>query len=269
MAHTSRPPSILLPLSAMMLAGSLGMTQHALAQTQTESEKTLKPVIVKDKTEVDIAQGKDSLRATETRIGKGKEALRDIPQSITIVTEKLMDDRNLDTMKEALKHTAGISFLAAEGGEEDIRLRGFSLQATGDVFVDGIRDPAFYERDTFNLDRLEVLRGSASMLFGRGSTGGAVNQVSKMPRLQDESQVDVTLGSHKYRRVVADVNKKVGESAALRVTAMDTKAANNGSGSSLDKSGLAGAYRFGIGERDEFLMPGKSYTVFAYVNLPE
>ncbi len=254
MARTSRPPSILLPLSAMMLAGSLGVTQLALAQTQTESEKTLKPVIVKDKTEVDIAQGKDSLRATETRIGKGKQALRDIPQSITIVTEKLMDDRNLDTMKDALKHTAGISFLAAEGGEEDIRLRGFSLQATGDVFVDGIRDPAFYERDTFNLDRLEVLRGSASMLFGRGSTGGAVNQVSKMPRLQDESQVDVTLGSHKYRRVVADVNKKVGESAALRVTAMDTKAANNGSGSSLDKSGLAGAYRFGIGERDEFLI---------------
>ena len=247
------PPLALLPLGAMMLVGSFGMTPYVFAQGASESEKTLRPVIVKDKTEVDIAEGRNSVRATQTRIGKSKQELRDIPQSITVVTEKLMDDRNLDTMKEALKHTAGISFLAAEGGEEDIRLRGFSLQATGDVFVDGIRDPAFYERDTFNLDRLEVLRGSASMLFGRGSTGGAVNQVSKTPRLLDENQVDVTVGSHQYRRVVADMNAKTGDGAALRVTAMQTKAANNGAGSSLDKSGLAGAYRFGIGERDEFL----------------
>jgi catecholate siderophore receptor len=96
-------------------------------------------------------QGRQGVRgqATTTRIGKGTQELRDIPQSVTVVTEKLIDDRNLDTMKDALKNTAGISFLAAEGGEEDIRLRGFSLQATGDVFVDGMRDPAFYERDTF------------------------------------------------------------------------------------------------------------------------
>ena len=55
-----------------------------------------------------------------------------------------------------------------------------------------MRDPAFYDRDTFNYDRIEVLRGSASMLFGRGSTGGAVNQVSKVPRLIDSNEVDVT-----------------------------------------------------------------------------
>lgn len=110
-----------------------------------------------------MAEGKHSVRATESRIVKGQQALRDIPQSVTVVTEKLLDDRNLDTVKEALKNTAGISFLAAEGGEEDIRLRGFSLQAAGDVFMDGVRDPAFYDRDTFNLDRMEVLRGSASM----------------------------------------------------------------------------------------------------------
>jgi catecholate siderophore receptor len=245
------PPTKMLPLAAMMLAGSIGAATPALAQDAV-AEKTLKTVTVKDKAEADIAEGKNSIRATETRIGKGKQQLRDIPQSVTVVTEKLMDDRNLDTMKEALKNTAGISFLAAEGGEEDIRLRGFSLQATGDVFVDGVRDPAFYERDTFNLDRLEVLRGSASMLFGRGSTGGAVNQVSKTPRLMDENQVDLTLGSHNHVRLVGDFNKQTGENAALRLNVMKTKADNNGSGSSLDKEGMAGAYRWRIGEKDEF-----------------
>lgn len=236
----------LLPLGAMLLVGSMS----AMAQTGDQDSRTLGTVLVKERAEE--AEGKDAYRAAETGLGKGRQQLRDIPQSVTVVTEKLIDDRNLDTVKEALKNTAGISFLAAEGGEEDIRLRGFSLQGTGDVFVDGVRDPAFYDRDTFNLDRLEVLRGSASMLFGRGSTGGAVNQVSKTPRLIDEHQVDVTVGSYNYRRVVGDFNLKTDDSAALRLNVMHTQADNNGAGSSIDKQGIAGTYRWGIGERDEF-----------------
>ena len=239
--------STLLPLGAMLLAGSMSAMAQ---QSPSDADKTLKPVVVKEKAE--DPEGKDAVRATVTTIGKGKQQLRDIPQSVTVVTEKLIDDRNLDTVKEALKNTSGISFLAAEGGEEDIRLRGFSLQATGDIFIDGMRDPAFYERDTFNLDRLEVLRGSASMLFGRGSTGGAVNQVSKQPRTIDENEITTTLGSHNYRRVTGDFNIQTGENAALRINAMVTEADNNGAGSSLDKKGIAATYRFGIGTADEF-----------------
>ena len=126
-----------------------------------------------------------------------------------------------------------------EGGEEDIRLRGFPVNTTGDLFIDGMRDPAFYDRDTFALDRVEILRGSASLLFGRGSTGGAVNMVTKVPRLMDEHQVDVTVGSHSYHRVVADINVKTDDDAALRINAMRTKADNNGAGTSLDKQGVA------------------------------
>ncbi len=241
----------LLPLGALLLAGSI----NAHAQTPTPDAApvaagTLPTVVVREAAEA--PEGKDALRATETQIGKGTQKLRDIPQSVTVVTEKLIDDRNLDTLKEVLKNTGGISFLAAEGGEEDIKLRGFSLQGTGDVFVDGLRDPAFYDRDTFNLDRVELLRGSASMLFGRGSTGGAVNMVNKVPRLIDENQVDLTLGSHDYKRAVGDFNIKTGESAALRLGAMATQADNNGAGSSIDKKGMSAAYRWGIGERDEF-----------------
>ena len=235
-----------MPLGALMLAASVS----AMAQTAPTSDKALGTVVVKERAEA--PEGKDSVRATETTIGKGKQQLRDIPQSVTVVTERLIDDRNLDTVKEALKNTAGITFLAAEGGEEDIRLRGFALQSTGDMFIDGMRDPAFYDRDTFNMDRVELLRGSASMLFGRGSTGGAVNQVSKYPRLIDAHQVDVTLGSHQYRRVTGDFNIHTGENAALRLNAMSTTADNNGAGSSIEKKGIAGTYAWGIGTRDEF-----------------
>ena len=197
-----------------------------------------------------VRQGKESVQAVTSSIGKGTQELRDIPQSVTVVTERLIDDRNLDTLKEALHNTAGISFQAAEGGEEDIRLRGFSLASTGDIFVDGIREPAFFERDTFNYDRLEVLRGSASMLFGRGSTGGAVNQVNKQPLLYGRNEVDLTVGNGKYARATADLNLRTGENAALRVNLMKTDADNWGN--FIDKEGVAASYALGIGTRDEF-----------------
>ncbi len=228
-------------------------TTSPIAPTsEAKDGKTLNAVTVKEKAEV--AEGRDSLRATTTSIGKGNQDLRDVPQSVTIITEKLITDRNIDTLKEALHSAAGVTFLAAEGGEEDIRLRGFSLAATGDIFVDGIRDPAFYDRDTFNNDRIELLRGSASMLFGRGSTGGVVNQVNKVPRLVDEKSISLTIGNHNYDRVVGDINAKTGESSAVRITLMGTQADNNGSGSRVNKTGVAAAFRWGIGERDEFLL---------------
>jgi len=195
--------------------------------------------------------GKDGVQATTTRIGKGTQDLRDLPQSITVVTERLIDDRNIDTLKEALHNTAGISFQAAEGGEEDIRLRGFSLQASGDIFVDGLRDPAFYERDTFNDDRLEVLRGSASMLFGRGSTGGAVNQVNKQPLLYGHNEAALTVGDNGYVRATLDVHQRLGESNALRLNLMKTSQHGN-TGQNQDKQGLAATYSHGIGMADEF-----------------
>ena len=243
----SRPA--LLPIGSKLLAGSISATAQTSAVAPA-AQVSLPSVAVRESAEA--PEGKDALRAAEAQIGKGTQKLRDIPQSVTVVTEKLIDDRKLDTLKDVLKNTGGSSLLAADGGEEDIKLRGFILQATGDVFVDGLCDPAFYDRDTFNLDRVELLRGSASMLFGRGSTGGAVNMVNKAPRLIHENQVDLTLGSQAYKRAVGDFNIQTGESAALLLGAMLTKADNNRAGSSIDKSGVAAAYRFGIGERNEF-----------------
>lgn len=249
-------PATLLPLGAMLLAGSFS----ALAQESADAPvKSLKQVTITEQAEE--AQGKDSVRATTTTIGKGKQDLRDIPQSITVVTEKLMDDRAQETFKDVLHNTAGVSFQAAEGGEEDIRLRGFSLATTGDIFLDGMRDPAFYDRDTFNNDRIELLRGSASMLFGRGSTGGAANQVSKQARAIDDNEVNTALGSYNYRRVTGDFNIKMDEDSGLRINAMATKADNNGAGAKVDKKGIATNYRTGIGTIDEY-----SISLYSLVN---
>ena len=77
--------------------------------------------------QAEVPQTKNTLRTRETGIGKGNQALRDIPQSVTVMTERLIDDRNLDDFREVLRTTAGVTFQAGETGEEDVRLRGFSL----------------------------------------------------------------------------------------------------------------------------------------------
>ncbi len=248
-AHTTdiatKANHTLLPIAALMLAGSLGVTTSAQAQSE---DKTLKTVTVTDTQDPNLS--KESLLVKQTGIAKGKQQLKDIPQTVTVMTEKLMADRNYDDFREVLKSTAGVTFQAGETGEEDVRMRGFSLGQAGDIYVDGLRDAPLIERDTFNTDRVEVLKGSASMLFGKGSTGGVVNQVNKQPFLMDQNETNVTIGSGNMKRVTADMNKQTGESSAFRLNAM-THTADNW-GAKVDKKGVAGSYRWGIGEQDEY-----------------
>ena len=233
----------LLPLGALMLAASVG----SWAQTSDAPSATLSTVTVREKAQI---QSKDTLQVQQTTIGKGNQALRDIPQSVTVFTERLMADRNQDDFREVLRTTSGVTFQAGETGEEDVRLRGFSLGQAGDIYIDGMKDAPLYERDTFNNDRVEVLKGSASMLFGKGSTGGVVNQVNKAPLLIDQHEAAYTLGSGKEHRLTGDFNFKTGEDAAFRLNAMVHNADNHGA--MQKKRGIAPTFSWGVGTRDEF-----------------
>lgn len=241
-------PAVVLPLGAMLLAGSM----NAFAQNATEAaaETTLKTVTVTGQAEPEEIKAKNTLRATQTTIGKGQQQLRDIPQNVTVMTERLLDDRNLDNFRDVLKTTAGVTFLAGETGEEDVRLRGFSMGQAGDIYRDGMREGQLITRDTFAADRVEVLKGSASMLFGKGSTGGVVNQVTKQPFLMDRYELELTVGSGAHKRVQADLNKQLSDNSAVRVNAMVQDADNWGAKD--DRKGLAAGWRTGIGERNEF-----------------
>ena len=235
-----------LPLGAAMLlasAGSFAQTPPAPAATGVQ----LPTVTVKESAEI---QNKDTLKPTTTTIGKGKQALRDIPQSVTVFTERLMNDRNQDDFRDVLRSTAGVTFQAGETGEEDIRLRGFSLGQAGDIYIDGMKDAPLYERDTFNNDSVEVLKGSASMLFGKGSTGGVVNQVNKMPLLMDQHEASYTLGTGQQHRLTGDFNFLTGENAAFRINALVHDEKNFGA--KQKKLGIAPTYSWGVGTRDEF-----------------
>ena len=201
-----------------------------------------------------------------TSIGKTQQLVRDIPQAVTIVTEQLMFDRNADTFREALRNVPSVTFNAGEGGRigDNITIRGYSV--VGDIYLDGIRDVAQYNRETFGLTQIEVLRGSASMLFGRGSTGGVINQVSKTPNLVDRYSTALTLGSFNFKRVVLDANKVVGENAAIRLAAMGTDTDSFRNTVHQHREGLAPSVSWGIGTQNEFSL---SYYRLKDNNIPD
>lgn len=144
----------------------------------------------------------------------------DVPQSLTVVNEKLMTEQANTRLEEALKNVPGITLNSGEGAArgDTVNLRGFS--AFNDFFLDGIRDAAVYTRDSFNLESVEVVKGPSATLFGRGSTGGAINQVSKAPFLQASDVVTANLGTNSLYRMTADINQPIAPTSAIRVNVM-------------------------------------------------
>ena len=248
----------LLPLGALMLAGSFG----AFAQTPTEENKTLKPVIVNPQA---TREAKGYNPAT-TSVGKTAQSLRDIPNSVTVVPEQLMHDRNADTFKEALRNVAGLTFNASEGGRagDNITLRGFSV--VGDLYLDNLRDVAQYNRETYNLESIDVLRGSASMLYGRGSTGGIINQVSKSPRAYGVSEANLTLGTDNYKRATVDLNKRINDTTAIRLNVLAHDQGSFRDEVTQKRRSIAPSVRFGMGTPNDLAL---SYYYLNENNLPD
>lgn len=237
---------------ASLIAASLLAAQGAHAQSSNEpAENTLKEVPVEATREVQDAP-RQTYQPGATTIGKSKQLPRDIPNTYTAVPEQLTRDRGQDTMREALSNVAGITFNAGEGGRigDNMNIRGFS--AVNDIYIDGMKDVGQYNRDLFNNDRVEVLKGGASMLFGRGTTGGVINQVSKQPYLMDQTRLSGTLGFDNYQRITADVNQRIGDEAAVRVNAMYTTGEPGREGPETNRIGVAPSVRWGIGTADEF-----------------
>ena len=127
------------------------------------------------------AGGCDRAGAEVDSAAQFTEALKDTPQSMAVVPQFVMKEQAVSTLRDSLRNVPGISLAAGEAGAQgdNLTIRGFT--ARNDIFLDGIRDFGSYYRDSFNYEQVEVLEGPAGIEFGRGSTGGVINQESKVP----------------------------------------------------------------------------------------
>ncbi|MDZ4210930.1 MAG: TonB-dependent receptor [Methylotenera sp.] len=255
----------------MKLHGNKNITQKSLylavaltfnsVMAVAEEVKTAEP---KELEEVNVKAASDSAaggyQATKTRVGKVLQDPHDVPQAITTLTHELMHDQQVGSLREALRNVSGLTFNAAEGGRsgDNMMLRGF--YTFGDIYLDGVRDTAQYNRETFNLEQVEVLRGSAAMLFGRGQAGGVINQVSKTAKLTDANVISGSLGEYGYHQFTGDFNKKITDTAAIRLNLMDRSEKNyrnnpvNGDRPELDRNGIAVSFGAGIGTNNELFL---------------
>ncbi|WP_420138574.1 TonB-dependent receptor [Sphingomonas sp.] len=147
--------------------------------------------------------------------------LIDTPRSITILPESLIRDTGSASLVDALRTIPGITFGAAEGGNpigDRPFIRGFDSQ--GSTYLDGVRDIGAQSREVFAVEQIEVVKGSNSVLGGRGSAGGTLNIVSKLPKQADFVHADASYGNADYKRSTIDVNHQLNDMIAVRIEGM-------------------------------------------------
>src|SRR3954464_4315274 len=199
----------LTPLAAALACGA-GPVYASDAATEASSGGS-DPIVITGQ------QVKYGVRSTSTATKTDKNS-KDIPQALTTVTSRQIEDQQLRSVGEMLLYVSGASYNGGEGNRDTIILRGNS--STADFFVDGVRDDVQYFRDFYNVDRVEVLKGPNAMIFGRGGGGGVVNRVLKRPTFRDGGEGLISTDSHGSLRLSGDVDQALGGNVGLRLNGL-------------------------------------------------
>ncbi len=173
---------------------------------------------------------------------KTPTALRNVPQSVTVVTRQLMQDQLMSGIGDVVRYVPGVSLHQGENNRDQVIVRGNSSSA--DFFVDGVRDDVQYYRDLYNLERVEALKGPNAMIFGRGGGGGVINQVTKEAGFDGFRELSLQGGSFGNRRATGDFEQALGDRVALRVNGMFEKSGSFRDHVDLARSGIAPTLTF-------------------------
>lgn len=158
---------------------------------------------------------------TEQKDAKTVAPLVNNPRSVVVLPAQVIEQTGSSSLSEALRTVPGITFGAAEGGNpigDRPFIRGFDGQ--GSTYLDGVRDTAAQTREVFATDQVQIVRGSDSTLGGRGSAGGSINIISKLPVTGDFARANVSAGTSDYKRFTVDVNQELGGTIGVRIAGM-------------------------------------------------
>lgn len=176
------------------------------------------------------------------------------PQSRTALSRELLDARGAYSLREALRSAPGVTMAAGEGGRtgDSLNIRGFA--ANSDLYLDGLKDNGQYFRDTFTTASVEVLRGAAAVLFGRGATGGAVNTITRKPSDHWTGDGALTIGENGFLRATAGTGGPlVQDVLGCRLDTLYQTGGSFRDESHLDRVGVASSLAVKLGERTRLL----------------
>lgn len=172
-----------------------------------------------------------------TTATKTNTLLRDVPQSITVITDDLIKDQSIRSLADAVRYVPGVGISQGEGNRDALVFRG--NRSTGDFFIDGLRDDAEFYRDLYNIERIEVLKGANGMIFGRGGSGGVVNRVTKEAHWNPVQEFSFQGGSFEQKRMSADVGYVINDVAAVRLNALYENSGSFRNGVDMERLGIA------------------------------
>ena len=200
-------------------------------KTKTTKKPTVLPM-------VQVSADKESryLAPRSTTAMKTNTLLRDTPQSVTVVTQKQIQDQAPLSMAEAIRYVPGIGVSSGEGNRDAVVFRG--NRSTGDFYIDGIRDDVQYFRDLYNIDRIEVLKGPNGLIFGRGGSGGVINRVRKEANWAPIQEIKFSAGTYDHKRVSVDVGHVINDMVAVRVNGLFEDSENFRDGFELQRYGV-------------------------------
>lgn len=241
--------SPLLSQSLVALA-ALATPLAGQAQQKGAAEQSLPEVKVRSSADAPF-------KADTVSSPKLTQPLVDTPQTISVIKKEVIQEQGLTTVVEALRNTPGITLQLGENGNtavgDTFQMRGFSTDTS--IFVDGIRDLGAVIRDTFNIDQVEVVKGPAGADVGRGAASGYINLVSKLPSADNFADGSVSANDAGTKRVSADVNRKIGETSAVRVNLMGQGGDVAGRDVVENKSvGIAPSLAVGLGTPTRFYL---------------
>jgi catecholate siderophore receptor len=187
-----------------------------------------------------------SYRATNsTTATKTDTLLINVPQSVTVVTVRNIQDRAANSIADAVAYVPGVQSSQGENNRDTLVLRGNTV--TGDFFVDGVRDDVQTFRDLYNIERLEVFRGPNAMIFGRGGIGGVINRVTKVADWTPRLGGRVEAGSYDFFRGSIDLDRPLSDIVAVRLTGVWQDAGGFRDDTHFDRWGLNPTISFRAG----------------------
>lgn len=193
-----------------------------------------------------------------TSATKTETELKDLPQSVSVVTEQQIQDLALHGMADVLRYVPGATMAQGEGHRDAPVLRG--NVSTGDFYTDGIRDDIQYYRDLYNVSQVEVLKGPNAMIFGRGGSGGVINRVTKQANGNTVKALNLQAGSDSFYRAQADFGDAITDNVAYRVNALFENAGSFRDGVSSELVGITPSFAFGIGENSRMVLNAEYFT---------
>lgn len=227
------------------------MTQ--MEQPKEPTATNPKPVKVPEILVKEVRQ-RDYVAETSSSGTKTETLQRDIPQTVNVVTQQLIRDQAAVSLQDVLRNVPGVGFSHGDGQRDQVTIRGFN--AIADQFIDGFRDDALYFRDLSNIERIEVLKGPSAMLYGRGSSGGLINRITKKPQAGTFGDVTLNVGSFARRRVSADANTQAGEHVAMRMTGAFEDSGSYRDQQFLDRYTFAPSVSVQLGAQTTLLLQG-------------